>query len=381
MLTPRSDRPQAVRARLTRRLNRYRDHPWLPTAMGCTVCPQYGQCGGLHTLRKQFDCLSLCCGNPAGCTKVCRRNVARYTEQVREIDGFELGTTPRTPEVSCAPLPPFVPILYHKGRRERRVNRGAVALPLYALFDKRTGAPKYCSRLALCDAYGLAPNVQIILTGTDQDPPLERWWRHGTARRAQAIANLRVLGVALVTTPNYSLYPHVPRWDDLHSMKCIALVQAELAGAGVPAALHVNGRTEQDFKRWGQYLAQRPEVTHIAYEFGTGAGHPDRMPQHIEWLTDLARTAGRRITLVVRGGITALPALAQTFDMVFLDTDVFMRSMNRQSAVRVGNARLRWEAAPTARGEALDDLFERNAEQREAFVRMVLGQHDAPVAA
>lgn len=332
-------------------------------------------------MRQQFDCLSLCCGNPAGCTKVCRKNVARYTEQVREIDGFELGTTPRSPALSCAPLPAFVPILYHKGRRERRVCTGAVALPLYALFDKRTGAPKYASRAALCDAYGLAPDVQIILTGTDQDPPLERWWRYGTERRLQAIANLRALGIALVTTPNYSLFPHVPRWYDLHSMKRIALVQAELASAGVPAALHVNGRTERDFLRWGHYIAQRPELTHIAYEFGTGAGHADRMPQHIEWLTDLARIAGRRLTLVVRGGIAALPALARAFDIVFLDTDVFMRSMNRQSAVRVGNARLRWEPTPTAQGEALDDLFERNAEQREALVRMVLAPHEAPVAA
>jgi hypothetical protein len=349
--------------------------------MGCTICPQFEECGGLHTLRKQFDCLSLCCGNPATCTKVCRRNVARYTDQVREIGGFALDNTPRTPALSYVHLPPFVPILYHKGRRERRVARGAIALPLYALFDKRTGAPKFLSRHALCDAYGLAPDVQIILTGTDQDPPLERWWRYGMAQRANAIANLRALGIALVTTPNYSLFPHVPRWDDLHSMKRIALVQAELAGGGVPAALHVNGRTERDFVRWGQFLAQRPELTHIAYEFGTGAGHPDRMPQHIEWLTLLARIAGRRLTLVMRGGITALPSLAQAFDIVFLDTDVFMRSMNRQRAVRVGNARLRWEPAPTEHGAALDDLFERNAEQREGLVRMILAHQDASVAA
>lgn len=335
----------------------------------------------LHTLRQQFDCLSLCCGNPAACTKVCRKNVARYTEQVREINGFELSTTPRSSTQSCALLPDFVPILYHKGRRERRLCNGAVAIPLYALFDKRAGAPKYGTREELCDAYGLDKDIQIILTGTDQDPPLERWWRYGTERRSQAIANLKALGIALVTTPNYSCFAHVPRWDDLHSMKRIALVQAEFANAGVPAALHVNGRAERDFNRWGLYLAQRPEITHIAYEFGTGAGYPERMPQHIEWLKDLARVAGRRLTLVVRGGLTALASLADAFDIVFLDTDVFMRSMNCQSAVRMGNARLRWEPTPTARGEALDDLFDRNAEQRRALVRMMLCQHPRPVAA
>lgn len=381
MLTTQSDNPQAIRARLRRRLHRHRDNPRLPTAMGCTVCPQYQECGGLHTPRKQFDCLSLCCGKPEGCTKVCRRNVERYTEQVREIDGFALENVPRSLALTCEPLPQFIPILYHKGRRKRVANNAAVALPLYALFDKRTGAPKFGSRQALCEAYGIGSEVQIVLTGTDQDPPIERWWRYGTMRRSEAIANLRLLGVQLVTTPNYSLFPNVPRWDDLHSMKRIALMQAELASGGVPAALHVNGRTERDFERWGQYLAGRPEVTHIAYEFGTGAGHPDRMPQHLEWLSKLSRAAGRRLTLVVRGGSAALPQLAQSFDIIFLDTDVFMRSMNRQRAAHAGNLRLRWEATPTERGEPLDDLFDRNTEQREALVRMLIAQQEAPAAA
>jgi hypothetical protein len=35
--------------------------------------------------------------------------------------------------------------------------------------------------------------------------------------------------------------------DDLHSIKRIALVHSEFLDEGLPAALHVNGRSEADF--------------------------------------------------------------------------------------------------------------------------------------
>jgi len=59
--------------------------------------------------------------------------------------------------------------------------------------------------------------------------------------------------------------------DDLHSIKRIALVHSEFLDEGLPVTLHVNGRSEADFKRWTDFLVARPEVTDIAYEFTTGA--------------------------------------------------------------------------------------------------------------
>jgi hypothetical protein len=86
------------------------------------------------------------------------------------------------------------------------------------------------------------------------------------------------LGIVLVTAPNYSLILNVPRQDNLHNMKRIALVWAEFMAGGVACALHVNGRTPYDYMRWRDFVAERPEVRHIAFEFGTGAGSSARSP-------------------------------------------------------------------------------------------------------
>lgn len=55
----------------------------------------------------------------------------------------------------------------------------------------------------------------------------------------------------MVTTPNYSLSIDQPRWDDLHSLKRIAIVHEEFLNEGLPAALHVNARTDKDWERDG----------------------------------------------------------------------------------------------------------------------------------
>jgi hypothetical protein len=165
------------------------------------------------------------------------------------------------------------------------------------------------------------------------DPPLERWWSLSDARRP-AIRALRDLGVQLVTTPNYSLFTDRPRWDDMHSMKRIAIVHEEFLSEGMPAALHVNARTEKDWDRWTKYIADRSEVTHIAFEFGTGAGWATRTAWHAGQLAKLAVSVGRPLHLVMRGGNTVLPKLAAAFaDVTMLDTNIFMKTKSRQRAV------------------------------------------------
>ncbi len=55
-----------------------------------------------------------------------------------------------------------------------------------------------------------------------------------------------------------------------------------------PAALHINGRTETDFRRWTDYVASRKEITHLAYEFTTGTAWAGRREQHAAWLCEAA---------------------------------------------------------------------------------------------
>lgn len=169
------------------------------------------------------------------------------------------------------------------------------------MFSGRNGASCFADHDALCAAFRIAPGTPIILTGTDEDAPIERWWGLGEDKRRAVIRSLRK-AVAPATTPNYSLFTDAPRWDDLHAIKRIALVHAEFLAEGLPAALHVNGRTDTDFRRWGDYIAARPEVTYLAYEFSTGTGWAGRMEKHAAWLAGLAKAAGRPLALVVRWG-------------------------------------------------------------------------------
>jgi len=183
----------------------------------------------------------------------------------------------------------------------------------------------------------------------------------GRENRLAIIRHLKRLGVVLATSPNYSLFVDQPRWDDLHSMKRIAIVHSEMLSEGLQAALHVNGRTEADFRRWADYVRMRPEIQVLAYEFATGTGWIGRREIHVEWLSALAHSVGRPLDLVIRGGIELVPELEKVFSHItFIDTAAFMKTMKRRRAVVMESGRLQWLAAPTPIGASLDDLLNHN---------------------
>ncbi len=350
--TPRSPRKE-------RRL--WHDETRNPSCLGCSGCPELRVCGGLRLKLRSFDCLDFCCGNPSACDRVCRNN-PDYVERVREVGGFDLAKVPRARPLVAPELPLIVPVLFHGSARVARIAPPAAALSLYQMFSRRTGEPRYASHEALCAAFCVMPGTPLVLTGTDRDRPLERWWGLGGERRRAVIRAARLAGVVMATAPNFSLFLDRPRWDDLHAMKRIALVHWEFMEEGLPAALHVNGRAEADFARWASYLASRPEITHVAYEFGTGTGWAGRREQHATWLVSLARSVGRPLALVVRGGTDMLPSLSSAYASVtVLETNVFMKTVMRQRAVSAGaGAPLSWQASPTPPGAPLDGLWADN---------------------
>jgi hypothetical protein len=79
------------------------------------------------------------------------------------------------------------------------------------MFDRRTGVPRFVDGTAMRSQFGIAPETAVLLTGTDRDPPLERWWSLGEKARRSIIRSLRDAGVVLTTTPNYSLFLDRPR--------------------------------------------------------------------------------------------------------------------------------------------------------------------------
>lgn len=279
------------------------------------------------------------------------------------MGGFDLENVPRAAAPRAPDLPMAAPFIYHGRRREGGFAPPAAALSLYDVVAWRDGAPRHPTGAALRAAFGLAPGVPLVLSGTATDPVIERWWSHEAPRRRSAIAELReAAGEVLVTTPNYSLFRDVPRWDDLHAMKRIAIAWWEFVDGGVPAALHLNARTERDYERWAHFVSNRPEVTHVAFEFGTSAGRPGRREWHAAQLAAFARATGRHLHLVVRGGIAVLDVLASAFARVtLLDTTAFMKTVMRRRLGPAGNAGLVDAPAPTAVGEPLDALLEANS--------------------
>jgi hypothetical protein len=271
------------------------------------------------------------------------------------------------------PLPSSVPLIYHRGSHKQPLRLDAVALPLAELITRTDGTLRFATRKALLDHFRLHDDCQIILSGTDEDPTIERWWQ--IADREAVIAGFRALGIVAITSPNYSLFVEVPRQDNFYNMKRIALAWSELQREGLPAALHVNARTDRDWERWAEFVAARPEVTMVAFEFGTGAGAKGRITWHVEQLVQLAARAGRPLTLVVRGGSTRLPPLASAFaKIIYIDTDPFLKTMKRQRAVHADDFTVTWEKAPTARGEPLDTLLRANAGACAAYVRLQIAR-------
>lgn len=344
-----------------RRERRLWEHPNSSLSLGCPTCPQFALCGGLHTIASLFDCMGHCCLKPENCSTMCRLKPIEFVKKVREVGGLSLTNVPRAGILTPPNLPSMIPLIYHGNRRERIYTGPAVALSLHRLLNRASGEPKFASEADLRRAFKLSPDTTIILSGTDQDPPLERWWGYGESVRLDIIRSLKNLGVSLVTTPNYSLFANSPRWDDLHSMKRISLINNEFLQAGLVSALHVNARSDSDHERWTSFVQQRPEITHLAYEFTTGSGRVGRREVHANWLASLAKKVQRPLTIIIRGSIEVLPILTSAFDeVIFLETSAFMKTMNRQSARLNGNMKINWEHVHTTTGASLDDLFEHN---------------------
>ncbi len=333
-----------------------------PLSMGCQNCLDRTVCGGLHVDRPVFDCLSLCCGESTNCDSVCRKKPIEFAQRVREVQGFELHNVARSAVLKSPSIPNVVPIILHGKKRSTSFNvASTVCLPFYDVIARQDGGSRYDNVAALIDGFKLSPSAQVILTGTATDPPLERWWTLGSPARRESVRRLREIGIALVTTPNFSLFTDRPRWDDLHSMKRIAIVHEEFLSEGMAAALHLNARTDRDWSRWIEHVRQRPEITHVAFEFATGAGYGCRIQWHVENLIRLAHCVNRPLHLVIRGGGRSLRALVSAFASVtLLDTTAFVKTMKRKRAVLRRKSGIRWMAAPTQKDQPLDDLLAEN---------------------
>ena len=378
MLTPHSN-PESSPRNLRRERALWHDGNRHTSSIGCQNCPDRPLCGGLQLRGPLYDCLRFCCNNPGDCDAVCRKKPDEFAQRVREVDGFSLDNIPHNIRLSPPMLPPLIPLLYHRCGRVTPFQAPAVCLPLYSVIHRQNGEPRYLNAADLADSFGIARKIPVVLSGTARDRALERWWSLGSLRR-ERIRALKALGITLVTTPNYSLFIDQPRWDDLHSLKRIAIVHEEFLSEGLPAALHVNARTDRDWDRWRDFISVRPEITHIAFEFATGAGWAQRTAWHSEKLVQMAISVGRPIHLIVRGGSRLLPSLTLAFaDVSLLETSVFMKTNARRRAILSRSGEMIWRPSPTKRNESLDKLLARNWQAVSAAYFGLLNQRRLPL--
>lgn len=327
--------------------------------LGCTGCADRGFCGGIN-IPGLFSCLNLCCEAPESCDFVCPEDLPEFIRQINELGDLDLNSVPRAVPVDIPRLPLYAPIIYHgSANRRRLLTAEAVAISLMQLIDFRTGRCKFASYEEVCQKFGIALGAKIIVTGVADDLPLEKYW---IARTPAFMKELTILGLSIVTTPNFSTYLNAPRWTDLSNIKRTLICWEELVKVGMPTSLHLNGRTSFDWQRLTEWVAERDEVQSVAFEFATV--EETRKELCAERLVLLASAVPRRLQLVVRGGIDYLPRLSGYFDIVYLDADPFIMACRRSKAtpfskpVSVASSNLRF----------IDSLLEHNIRTRTKIV-------------
>jgi hypothetical protein len=333
----------------------------LPMALGCFPCPELGLCGGLKTSEVLFSCGDLCrCSeeDQRTCPFVCPLKSQDFVRRHREVGGFDLGTVGHAPAVPEPNFPAVVPWIDGRSCLAGGLPLPAVAVPLRRLFISRTGRATTRDRAALAATFAVTPQTAILVTGVSYEQPIEDYW--SPARRAGFLDDLAALRPALVTTPNFSLFSDKPREDNLYNMKRIAICWQELASRHIPTALHLNARTDHDWRRWREFLIAHPEIGSVAFEFATGAAPKARSRWYLQQLVTLARSVGRGLRLVVRGGRLLLPYLRDHFArVVFIAPDPLMRARKRRMFV-FRSGRIFWPKVPFRRGDKVDQLFLQN---------------------
>lgn len=335
--------------------------------LGCQHCFDRPVCGGLDIAAGGLmSCMDLCCGRPKTCDQVCPRNVVTFARRIQEVGGFTLASIPRSDDLPKVRLPSQVPHFPSTPAWDKVRVDGVVSIPFSKAILRDTNGNRAKTKSELRDTFRTIPSGGWLLCGIEEDQGVEKVWR--LPNRQEAFVRLREAGVVFATTPNFSLYSSSPRHDNLHAIKRIGLIWRELVAAKIPTALHVNGRTQRDFRNWAAFLRDHPETSDIAFEFLTGAGRADLIETFMSRLAELRSDVARPLRLVYRGRKLLAEQLLNVFqELVLIDSDVYMKTIYRQRAKpdSASNSII-FRPAPTASPAQLASLFKKNMRHMHA---------------
>jgi hypothetical protein len=246
-----------------------------------------------------------------------------------------------------------------------------VGISIRDLLPRRTPEaylPIATSAKTLRDTFRLRPDAQVIVSSVAPDETIEDFWSYRDV--THVIPRLAELGIAAMTTPNFSFATNVPRTHTLYARKRSVIVAEELSAAGIPTILHVNAENEADWGFWGDVLASFPTIRHVVKECQTG----NRKHQHGLWALDqidrMQDRLGRNLHPIIVGGAQYVPTLAQRFGAyTIMDSHPFMTAAHRQELIPWGD-QLRKNRR---RASTIDELLERN-ERR--YVAMLDRRHE-----
>jgi hypothetical protein len=371
--------PNEIARALRRQSRRWTDEAQNPLAMGCPPCIHFGKCGGLFTKQKSMDCLNDCCGAPENCQIVCPRNPQAYLLAMQEVGSFDFDNIPRHGERDVPTLPIYAPLIYHGNSHRKPLELEAAAIFLHELYRRRDGSLRCENRAQIEKRFCLAPGTKIILVGCGPDAPIEGWWGL-SGKRHDIIKFFADQGCELATSPNYSLFADIPRFSDLYNMKKVLKAWQEFGAFGQLCALHVNARTQRDYERFIEFIADRPEITNVSFEFGTGAACPSRLPYHRHYLATLARLVSRPLHLTMVGGINAVPVLARAYtNLTYIDTSAFVNAVQRKRLHEGNDWKIGKTDAQTPPGAPIDELLKYNIElMRGRIERLVKNARELP---
>lgn len=339
--------------------------------LGCGTCLDRKTCGGLQVTpggAKALDCMATCqCEDPEKCDVVCPAAPKRYMRRLTEVGGFDLSVIPIAKAHRIPKLPDYA-VLVEGNAVKDGVSKALqhVAVPLSMAIAEAGQLTRAKTRKELELTFGLAPREGWILTGVERDSYVERLWRLHSPRKVYE--GLRKAGAIFATTPNFSTIADVPRHDNLHAMMRIALTWHDMVDAGLPTALHLNGRTDFDFVRWGQFARRQHHLRAVAFEFLTGAASSEDGQRYVERLKLFVKESGRDdLLLVLRGGQRWLAELQPHFGQILvIDSGAYFKTVNRQRTELSIDGRLVYRSHKTRLPADVRALFHHNVKARLA---------------